>query len=100
MPLLQLLSLLTSPEESALAPTLKLADRLRSAPKANFPAAFETFMVAFGRICYAEVPDLEELAAWEDGGEAGGSEAWRVWEGELERAGGTSALALASIARA
>lgn len=43
-------------------------------------------MVAFGRICYAEVPDLEEMAAWSDEGD--GEESWRIWEGELERAGG------------
>jgi hypothetical protein len=91
VPTLQLLSLLTSPEEPALAHTTKLADRLRSAPKTDFPAAFERFMVAFGRICYAEMPDLEALAAWGAGGEPKGRETWRIWEGELERAGGTSA---------
>lgn len=89
VPTLQLLSLLTSPDDPALAQTAKLADRLRSAPKIDFPAAFERFMVAFGRICYAEMPDLEALASWGADGEAESSETWRVWEGELERAGGT-----------
>lgn len=71
-------------------------------------------MVAFGRICYAEVPDLKEIF-WEkdeqgllglgegaNGGAVGGGKGERegaVWEGELERAGGEFSLILLRRAR-
>lgn len=56
-------------------------------------------MVGFGRICYAEVPDLKEVfweieeQAWRWAGEDSvvkglGADEGAVWEGELERAGG------------
>ena len=62
-------------------------------------------MVAFGRICYAEVPDLKEIFWEEDEGSMGlggggsgdgkgGEREGGVWEGELERAGGESFLSL------
>ncbi|KAL7418082.1 hypothetical protein BDY24DRAFT_411187 [Mrakia frigida] len=98
---LHLLSLLTRPTPAS-NNALNLADKLRQAPRAEFNAAWERFLVAFGRICYAEVPDLKEIF-WEkdeqgllglgegaNGGAVGGGKGERegaVWEGELERAG-------------
>lgn len=122
-PILSLLSLLTSPlslsdrpdgaNETLLdrpasqlhpQPLVDLAEVLRraSASKTEFALAFEHFMVAFGRICYADVPDLDSLFAGEDGidlialssggdvelGKRSGETEGEYWEGELERAGG------------
>ncbi|CED85207.1 hypothetical protein [Phaffia rhodozyma] len=63
-PMLSLLYSLTVPVGSLDdpgTPTVNLTDKLRQAPRREFNALFEKFMVAFGRICYADAPEVEDI---------------------------------------
>lgn len=113
-PLLQLLALLSTPSAASGAFQFELADKLRTATRKDFHAVFEKFMVAFGRMCYGEVPDLQALfedpALPREGAAPDGDDWWaefapeprtrqlsregEAWETELDRAGGARRLLL------
>lgn len=104
-PFLDLLYTLTVPPSTddpafLQSPTVNLTDKLRQAPKREFNAVFEKFMVAFGRICYADAPEIEDIlerdhseteveAGNGDGTSDRPSKEAERWVLELERAGGT-----------